>query len=92
MIRIGPARSELYDANFSVVEWASGNGAEHLRQALAEVQKDSNDSPCSRYPMPLPKSKAPDLPMRRNELAEDYYGGILVSEECKTLHDAAPGA
>lgn len=38
-VRIDPAQSQVYDADFSIIEWAGGNEAERFRQALAEAQE-----------------------------------------------------
>nr|BAL57305.1 hypothetical conserved protein [uncultured Bacteroidetes bacterium] len=38
-VRIDPKQSQVYDANFSVVEWWSGGEAERVREALAAAQE-----------------------------------------------------
>ncbi|MCX7764276.1 MAG: DUF4230 domain-containing protein [Bacteroidia bacterium] len=39
MVKVDPSRSQVYDADFSVVEWWSGNEAERVREALSAAQE-----------------------------------------------------
>lgn len=39
LVRIDPAQSQVYDADFSVIEWWSGGEAERMREALAAAQE-----------------------------------------------------
>lgn len=39
VVRIDPARSEVYDADFSVIEWWTGSEAERVREALTAAQE-----------------------------------------------------
>lgn len=39
LVRVDPAQSQVYDADFSVIEWWGGGEAERMREALAAAQE-----------------------------------------------------
>jgi hypothetical protein len=60
-VRVDPARSRVYNADFSLVEWWRGGEAERVRQALAGAQDSLRRNVEREFPRELARAQAETL-------------------------------
>lgn len=60
-VRIDPQASQVYDADFSVIEWWSGGEAERVREALTAAQETLRVRLQAQFPAEAARSQAEHL-------------------------------
>ncbi|MCX8113224.1 MAG: DUF4230 domain-containing protein [Bacteroidia bacterium] len=61
LVKIDPSQSQVYDANFSVVEWWSGTEAERVREALSAAQETLRVRLSRQFPVEAARTQAETL-------------------------------
>lgn len=61
MVRVDPAQSQVYDSDFSMIEWWSGSEAERVREALTAAQETLRVRLTRQFPMEPARQQAETL-------------------------------
>lgn len=61
LVRVDPAQSQVYDADFSMIEWWSGSEAERVREALTAAQETLRVRLTRQFPAEAARKQAETL-------------------------------